>query len=477
MGAEYRADVGGAPAYSITLLDTLPTFLTNTVCNARGLGTCTVGSFNGSPTASFNISSTVGQLGGGYVLLGGTVVTPTDLTNLTLTNRLAAGYRTAAGGGGDLLISPEATDVDQIVIPPSFAVGKSDGVRYVSPGQTLTYTIATTNTGIVAVNYTNVGLEDRLPFSTTYQSCSVGLPNAHCTYTPPYFSYGYRYPGFVNFFLNDTLTPTQFLPGQSFSVSVTLAVNLTATNGLTIPNVVNVYAGYYNAAEQAVDNDVVEIGGPNNCTRGFLDVPEENIFHDPITFLVCRSVVDGYPDGGVGNYLFQPNNYTTRGQFAKIAVRAFNVAPYTPTVQTFNDVPSSYIFYPYIEAAAHAGLMAGFPGGGFRPGDSITRGQVAKVLKLARQYPDLTPLYGPVYADVPSDNPFYTAINTLSLIGVVRGAPCTIVGPGTPTPYPGSGPQCFRPNASIRRGEMAKVISNGINYNVPSYYTTPTVTP
>ena len=228
-------NIGGAPAYSTTLLDSLPTFLTNTVCNTRGLGTCTVGSFNGSPTASFNISSTVGQLGGGYVLLGGTVVTPTDLTNLTLTNRLAAGYRTAAGGGGDLLTSPEATDVDQIVIPPSFAVGKSDGVRYVSPGQTLTYTIATTNTGIVAVNRTTIGLEDRLPFNTTYQSCSVGLPNAHCTYTPPYFSYGYRYPGFVNFFLNDALTPTQFLPGQSFSVSLTLAVNLTATNGLTIP--------------------------------------------------------------------------------------------------------------------------------------------------------------------------------------------------------------------------------------------------
>ena len=193
------------------------------------------------------------------------------------------------------------------------------------------------------------------------------------------------------------------------------------------------------------------------CTISFLDVPPSYIFYNEIQYLACHQILSGYFDGS-----FRPNANTTRGQLAKIAVNAFGIPAYTPPNPTFSDVTSNNIFYTFIEAAAHAGVINGFspaqcvdPGTPapsqpcFRSNQSVTRGQVAKIVKRARNYPDYTPATAS-FADVSPSNTFYLEIETLYQRGVVSGASC------------GTG-LCYRPNDNVRRGELAKVVKNALD--------------
>ncbi len=104
------------------------------------------------------------------------------------------------------------------------------------------------------------------------------------------------------------------------------------------------------------------------CTLSFSDVLPTYLFYADIQFLTCLGIVSGYPDG-----TFRAASPTNRGQFAKIVVNGFGLAAFTPTLPTFSDVPTSYPFYPYIEAATHAGVMVGYSGGTFQTGRNVNR--------------------------------------------------------------------------------------------------------
>ncbi len=174
----------------------------------------------------------------------------------------------------------------------------------------------------------------------------------------------------------------------------------------------------------------------------FSDVAPGYIFHDDIYGLACLGLLDGYPDGS-----FRPNEFTTRGQFAKIAVNAFGLSASNPITPTFSDVFSSNPFYRFIEAAAHSGVMTGYSDGSFRPDASITRVEVAAVARRAAGslYPTYMPTT-PTFADVPTSNPLYTDIETLVPQGIISGAPC-------------GNERCFRPNAPISRGELSRIVN------------------
>ena len=187
------------------------------------------------------------------------------------------------------------------------------------------------------------------------------------------------------------------------------------------------------------------------CAISFSDVPTSNIFYGDIQYLACRGIVSG------ANGLFRPNDSTRRGEFAKIATLAFSIASYTPSQATFSDVPSSSIFYSYIEAAAHAGVVNGLNasqcaslGVGspcYGPNVNVKRGEVAKIVRAARGYSYYTPSSAS-FSDVPTSYPFYLDIETLAHLNIISGAACVAPQSGT----------CFRPNDNIRRGELSKVV-------------------
>jgi uncharacterized delta-60 repeat protein len=122
----------------------------------------------------------------------------------------------------------------------------------------------------------------------------------------------------------------------------------------------------------------------------------------------------------------------------------------------FIDVPSGSTFYTQITCLASRGIIGGYDDCTFRPGNNITRGQIAKVVSNAAGF-DEDP--GPqIYEDVPSDSPFYEWINRLSGRGHMSGYVCGLV-PEEPCVEPNNLPY-FRPNANATRGQLAKIVSN-----------------
>jgi hypothetical protein len=55
----------------------------------------------------------------------------------------------------------------------------------------------------------------------------------------------------------------------------------------------------------------------------------------------------------------------------------------SPTIQTFNDVPPSNIYYQFVEALAASGITGGCGGGNFCPDSPVTRAQMATFLAKA----------------------------------------------------------------------------------------------
>jgi hypothetical protein len=130
----------------------------------------------------------------------------------------------------------------------------------------------------------------------------------------------------------------------------------------------------------------------------YADVPSTQPFHLWIERLSMRGHMSGYNCGGAGEPCdganrpyFRPGNNASRGQLSKIVSNAAEFAD-TPAGQTFEDVPPSSPFYPFIERLTTRGVMSGYPCGGagepcgggnrpyFRPGDNVTRGQASKIV-------------------------------------------------------------------------------------------------
>ena len=176
------------------------------------------------------------------------------------------------------------------------------------------------------------------------------------------------------------------------------------------------------------------------CPTQFNDVDGAHPFYPYIQWMACRGYISGYPCGGPGEpcpgAYFRPGNMVTRGQLLKMVVNAAGWAISTPVMPTFADVAASDAFYPYIETGAGRGIISGYPCGGpgepcvapgnrpyFRPGNAITRGQLSKVIALARGYPLPSPPVA-TFGDVPVGSPFFGYVEAVDAQGIVSGYPC-----------------------------------------------------
>jgi hypothetical protein len=132
----------------------------------------------------------------------------------------------------------------------------------------------------------------------------------------------------------------------------------------------------------------------------------------------------------------------------------------------FEDVPVGSSFYSYVRCLACEDIINGYPCGGpfepcdsantpyFRPGNPITRGQLAKIVALSAN------LNGDpgaqLFQDVLPGTSYYRYVNNLARHGVVSGYPCG--GPGEQCIPPGNLPY-FRPGGNATRGQFAKVVA------------------
>jgi hypothetical protein len=149
---------------------------------------------------------------------------------------------------------------------------------------------------------------------------------------------------------------------------------------------------------------------------------------------------------GYSDGTFRPNAGATRGQLSKMIVVARGWPINTAGGPHFTDVPTSSPFYPYIETAYNRGVISGYSDRTFRPNNNVTRAQVSKIVVVAFAWP-INTAGGPHFTDVPTSNPFYGFIETAYNRGIISGY------------SDGS----FRPNTDVTRAQLSKMLYQAMN--------------
>jgi uncharacterized protein YkwD len=151
-----------------------------------------------------------------------------------------------------------------------------------------------------------------------------------------------------------------------------------------------------------------------------------------------------YCQGAISGYpdnTFRPGNPTTRGQVSKIIVLAKGWSLNNPTSASFWDVPRGSTYYTYVETARARGLINGYSDGSFRLNENVSRGQLAKIVTTAQGWNLLDP-GTPSFADVPRGSTFYKYVETVAGRGIIGG-----YSDGT-----------FRPASPATRGQISKIV-------------------
>ena len=116
-------------------------------------------------------------------------------------------------------------------------------------------------------------------------------------------------------------------------------------------------------------------------TNDYTDVPADAWYNNAVSTLSNAGVIDGYEDG-----TFKPDGNITRAEFATIAVRFFE-ATYDGG-DLFSDIAGHWA-QDYINEAANAGIVDGYPDGTFQPQQLITRAEaMTMVNRTIDRHPD-----------------------------------------------------------------------------------------
>ena len=129
--------------------------------------------------------------------------------------------------------------------------------------------------------------------------------------------------------------------------------------------------------------------------------------------------IEGYPDGS-----FRPDNTMTREEFATLLYNIYNPDPLLRPVAgasspTFNDVAPDRWSYNAIEWAVKAGYIMAEDDGCFRPGDPLTRAEMAAMFASAEKW---TEKAENTFSDI-DDHPYRDAILMGAYQGVFTGYP------------------------------------------------------
>ena len=166
----------------------------------------------------------------------------------------------------------------------------------------------------------------------------------------------------------------------------------------------------------------------------FKDLDTNNSHYKTVMNLVERGVVKGYEDN-----TFKPGQAVNRAHAALILASILKLDTENVTDPKFKDVPKTHPYYGSIAALANAGIIKGFADGTYGTTKTLTRGQMAVIIKNSFELEAgnaTTPFKDVVNHD------YKEQITALYANGVTTGT--------TPT--------TFNPGASVTRGQLATFV-------------------
>lgn len=101
---------------------------------------------------------------------------------------------------------------------------------------------------------------------------------------------------------------------------------------------------------------------------------------DAVNVLTELGVIAGYPDGS-----YKPAGIVTRGEMAKIIICALGLEDYAAGRSSFSDMAGNWSD-KYVAYAVSLGIINGYPDGTFKPSNTVSYDEAAKMLVAALGY-------------------------------------------------------------------------------------------
>lgn len=177
----------------------------------------------------------------------------------------------------------------------------------------------------------------------------------------------------------------------------------------------------------------LEGGTPPPPPAGTFCDTDGHFHEDNIDKIAAAGITQGDADG-----CFRPDAPVTRGQVAAFIDRAYDLAPGTAT---FCDTAGT-THEASIAAVADAGIAEGRTDGCYRPGDSVTRGQMASFIARAE---GLTAGGAATFCDI-AGTTHEGNIVAIADAGIAQG----------------DNAGCFNPGDDVTRGQMATFLARAL---------------
>ncbi|MGN7477261.1 N-acetylmuramoyl-L-alanine amidase [Solibacillus silvestris] len=159
---------------------------------------------------------------------------------------------------------------------------------------------------------------------------------------------------------------------------------------------------------------------PTSAKVVFADVATTDATYDEIQYLISLGAIKGYEEKGRTYY--KPNNSVTRGQAAKMAVIASGKSPLTVSKSSYTDVKVGTELSTYVERARQLGLFTA-KSGKFSPNAPLSREEMSHVLAIAFNLnaSEYKDL-AIVFPDVSTSNTYASYIKAIYYNGITKGS-------------------------------------------------------
>lgn len=159
------------------------------------------------------------------------------------------------------------------------------------------------------------------------------------------------------------------------------------------------------------------------ATKKFTDVNPKSVHAEAIQSLVERGIISGFTDN-----TFRPGKVLTRAEAAKMIALSIGLDTKEVANPNFSDVKKGVWYYEYVAALSISGLLDGFSDKTFRPGQTLTRAEIAKLLVKSYELDNSDATSNP-FNDVQEGRWFTQYIKSLYSTGITNGKTTTMFVP------------------------------------------------